>query len=66
MDGWTLNLERLQQCCVHVGSTNADMNPVRVPFCARQLFTDLRRMTSSGQVEASKVVQLNRKVRATQ
>ena len=66
MDGWTLNLERLQQCCVHVGSTNADMNPVRVPFCARQLFTELRRMTSSGQIEASKVVQLNRKVRAAQ
>ena len=42
MDAWTLNVERLQQCCVHVGSTDGEANPVRVPFCARQLFGGLR------------------------
>ena len=52
MDAYTLNMERLQQCCVHVGSTDGDANPVRVPFCARQLFGDLRRKTSAGQVPA--------------
>ena len=29
MDAWTLNAERLQQCCVHVGSTNADATGAR-------------------------------------
>ena len=37
MDAWTMNVERLQQCCVHVGSTGGD-EPVRIPFCARQTF----------------------------
>ena len=37
MDTWTLNVERLQQCCVHVGSTDGEANPVRIPFCARQV-----------------------------
>ena len=50
MDAWTLNVERLQQCCVHVGSTDGEANPVRVPFCARQLFGGLRRKTSAGMV----------------
>ncbi|HUS14296.1 MAG TPA: radical SAM protein [Chloroflexia bacterium] len=56
MDGWTLNAERLQQCCVHVGSTDGESNPVRVPFCARQLFGDLRRLTSAGQVPNTTLV----------
>ena len=60
MDAWTLNAERLQQCCVHVGSTDGDSNPVRVPFCARQLFGQLRRQTSAGQVPVNQVIPLNR------
>jgi hypothetical protein len=59
MDVWTLNVERLQQCCVHVGSTDGDANPVRIPFCARQLFGGLRRQTSAGMVPARELVQLN-------
>ena len=51
MDAWTLNIERLQQCCVHVGSTNGEANPVRVPFCARQLFGGLRRTRPPGMVQ---------------
>ena len=44
-----------------VGSTNAEANPVRVPFCARQLFGDLRRATSAGQVPAAQLIPLQRK-----
>jgi len=58
MDAWTLNIERLQQCCVHVGSTDGDSDPVRIPFCARQLFGSLRRRTSAGQVGARQLVEL--------
>jgi uncharacterized radical SAM superfamily Fe-S cluster-containing enzyme len=61
MDAWTLNVERLQQCCVHVGSTEGDSNPVRVPFCARQLFSELRQKTSAGQVSSAELIPLNRK-----
>jgi uncharacterized radical SAM superfamily Fe-S cluster-containing enzyme len=60
MDAWTLNIERLQQCCVHVGTTDGDENPLRVPFCARQLFGNLRSRTSAGQVTARELVQLDR------
>jgi uncharacterized radical SAM superfamily Fe-S cluster-containing enzyme len=63
MDAWTLNVERLQQCCVHVGSTAGDTNPVRVPFCARQLFSELRQVTSAGQVASSELIPLKRKVK---
>lgn len=63
MDAWTLNAERLQQCCVHVGSTDAESNPVRIPFCARQLFGELRRKTSAGQVPAAQLIPLRRKER---
>jgi uncharacterized radical SAM superfamily Fe-S cluster-containing enzyme len=56
MDAWTLNVERLQQCCVHVGSTDGESNPVRIPFCARQLFSELRDKTSAGQVSINEVV----------
>ena len=59
MDAWTLNIERLQQCCVHVGSTDGEENPVRIPFCARQLFGGFRRRTSSGMVSARELVRLD-------
>jgi uncharacterized radical SAM superfamily Fe-S cluster-containing enzyme len=59
MDAYTLNIERLQQCCVHVGSTNGEENPVRIPFCARQLFGGLRRHTSAGMVSARELIQLD-------
>jgi uncharacterized radical SAM superfamily Fe-S cluster-containing enzyme len=55
MDAWTLNVERLQQCCVHVGSTDGDSNPIRVPFCARQLFGELRKKTSAGQIALNEI-----------
>ena len=51
MDAWTMNVERLQQCCVHVASTGED-EPVRIPFCARQAFAALRKRTSEGMVAA--------------
>ncbi|MBX3062897.1 MAG: radical SAM protein [Anaerolineae bacterium] len=60
MDAWTLNVERLQQCCVHVASTDSGSNPVRVPFCARQLFSELRQITSAGQQPITQVIPLNR------
>ncbi|HEY8869270.1 MAG TPA: radical SAM protein [Candidatus Limnocylindrales bacterium] len=59
MDPWTLNVERLQQCCVHVGSTDGEANPVRVPFCARQIFGSLRRHTSAGMVPARELISLD-------
>ncbi|MEP7041221.1 MAG: hypothetical protein ABI864_06560, partial [Chloroflexota bacterium] len=59
MDAWTMNIERLQQCCVHVGSTDGEEVPVRIPFCARQLFGNLRRRTSAGQVAARQLVELD-------
>jgi uncharacterized radical SAM superfamily Fe-S cluster-containing enzyme len=59
MDAWTMNIERLQQCCVHVGSIDGDSDPVRIPFCARQLFGSLRQRTSVGQVGARELVQLD-------
>jgi 7,8-dihydro-6-hydroxymethylpterin dimethyltransferase len=64
MDAWTLNIERLQQCCVHVGSVDGETDPVRIPFCARQLFGSLRARTSAGQVGARQVVQLDGAVRS--
>ena len=57
MDAWTLNVERLQQCCVHVGSA-AEGHP-RVPFCARQLFGGLRELTTSGAMDRAELVQLD-------
>ncbi len=63
MDAWTMNIERLQQCCVHVGSVDGDSDPVRIPFCARQLFGSLRQRTSLGQVGARELVQLDGMVR---
>jgi uncharacterized radical SAM superfamily Fe-S cluster-containing enzyme len=59
MDPWTLNVERLQQCCVHVGSSDGEANPVRIPFCARQIFGQLRQRTSAGMVPARQLVSLD-------
>jgi uncharacterized radical SAM superfamily Fe-S cluster-containing enzyme len=56
MDAWTMNVERLQQCCVHVGSA-APGSP-RVPFCARQLFAPLRKLTATGAVPRRELVQI--------
>ncbi|HEX8941329.1 MAG TPA: radical SAM protein [Candidatus Limnocylindrales bacterium] len=50
MDPWTMNVERLKQCCIHVGSVEAAAPPVRIPFCARQTFAPLRARTSTGLV----------------
>ena len=63
MDAWTLNMERLQQCCVHVGSIDGGSEPVRIPFCARQLFGALRRRTAAGQVPAGELRRLPRPAR---
>lgn len=65
MDPWTMNVERLQQCCVHVGSSDGELNPVRIPFCARQVFGELRRRTSAGMVPAARLVALDEPVRPT-
>jgi hypothetical protein len=59
MDAWTLNVERLQQCCVHVGSIDPEREAVRIPFCARQLFGGLRRRTSDGMVAGRELIPLN-------
>jgi hypothetical protein len=64
MDPWTMNVERLQQCCVHVGSTDGD-DPVRIPFCARQSFGALRRRTSAGMVTARELIPLDDRRAAT-
>lgn len=48
MDAWTLNVERLRQCCVHVATTDPDAAPVRIPFCARNVFGGLRERTIAG------------------
>jgi hypothetical protein len=58
MDPWTLNIERLQQCCVHVGSTDGG-DPIRIPFCARQIFGQLRRRTSAGMIPARELAILD-------
>jgi hypothetical protein len=54
-----MNVERLQQCCVHVGSSDGEANPVRIPFCARQAFGALRRTTSAGMVPARELIALD-------
>src|SRR4029077_10036655 len=59
MDAGTRTIERLQQCAVHVGSPDGEEDPVRIPFCARQLFGNLRRRTSAGQVPARQLVELD-------
>ncbi len=46
MDADTLIAERLEQCCVHVGSAGND--PVRMPFCAARLFPKVRAKALEG------------------
>jgi len=58
MDHWTLNVERLRQCCVHVGSIDPDAPVVRMPFCARNAFPDLRRRIEQGFVPRSELVEV--------
>ena len=55
MDAWTLNVERLRQCCVHVGSVeDGDDGPgVRMPFCARNTVPGLYRRANRGLVVAA-------------
>jgi hypothetical protein len=53
MDANTLIAERLEQCCVHVGSAGND--PVRMPFCAARLFPRVRDKALEGAVRRSAV-----------
>ena len=48
LDADTLIGERLEQCCVHVGS--AGNAPVRMPFCAARLFPKVRSKALDGAV----------------
>jgi uncharacterized radical SAM superfamily Fe-S cluster-containing enzyme len=55
MDGWTLNVERLRQCCVHVGTVEEPgAQPVRIPFCARNAVPGLYARANRGLVQASR------------
>jgi uncharacterized radical SAM superfamily Fe-S cluster-containing enzyme len=51
MDADLLLTERLEQCCVHVGSAGDD--PVRMPFCAARLFPKVRAKMRDGAVARS-------------
>ena len=55
MDAWSMNIERLQQCCVHVGTLDAAANPLRIPFCARQAFGALRARTFAGMLPVAEL-----------
>ncbi len=55
MDPWTLDVERLRQCCTHVGSVG-DASPVRVPFCARTVLGELRERTNGGLVPVARLL----------
>jgi len=48
MDAWTLNVERLRQCCVHVATIGPD--PIRIPFCARNVVPSLYKRANAGLV----------------
>lgn len=52
MDAWTLNVERLRGCCVHVVSTDPERPVVRMPLCARETFRGLRERTAAGMAPA--------------
>jgi len=45
--------ERLEQCCVHVGSAGSD--PVRMPFCVARLFPKVRVKAMEGAVSRAAV-----------
>ena len=49
MDPWTLNVERLRQCCVHVATSGT--SPVRIPLCARNAFPQLYARANAGMME---------------
>jgi uncharacterized radical SAM superfamily Fe-S cluster-containing enzyme len=53
MDPWTFNVERLKQCCIHVGTVDPGAPPIRIPFCARNTFGGLRARTTDGMVQRS-------------
>jgi uncharacterized radical SAM superfamily Fe-S cluster-containing enzyme len=53
MDAWTLNVERLRQCCVHVATIPADGPSVRIPFCARNTLPALYERANEGLVETA-------------
>jgi uncharacterized radical SAM superfamily Fe-S cluster-containing enzyme len=56
MDAWTLNVERLRQCCVHVGTVEAPGEaPVRIPFCARNTVPGLYERANRGLVETDRL-----------
>ncbi|MBI3751013.1 MAG: radical SAM protein [Chloroflexi bacterium] len=55
MDAWTMNVERLRGCCVHVASIEAGGPSIRVPLCAREAFGSLRRRTSAGMTSRAAV-----------
>jgi hypothetical protein len=48
MDPWTFNVERLRQCCVHTATVGPD--PVRIPFCARNVIPSLYQRANVGLV----------------
>jgi len=48
MDAWSLNVERLRQCCVHSATVGPD--PVRIPFCARNTVPGLYARANAGLV----------------
>jgi 7,8-dihydro-6-hydroxymethylpterin dimethyltransferase len=55
MDPWTLNVERLRQCCVHVSTVeDPGAGPgVRIPFCARNTIPGLYARANRGHVAAT-------------
>jgi uncharacterized radical SAM superfamily Fe-S cluster-containing enzyme len=55
MDPWTLNVERLRQCCVHVATVEAAgaAPSVRIPFCARNTIPGLYGRANRGHVAAA-------------
>jgi hypothetical protein len=56
MDAWTLNVERLRQCCVHVGTIEDGAGPVRIPFCARNVVPGLYARAGRGMAPAERLV----------
>ena len=51
MDAWTLNVERLRQCCVHVATVpGRGESSVRMPFCARNTLPGLYTQANRGLV----------------
>jgi len=53
MDADMLIVERLEQCCVHVGAAGND--PIRMPFCAARLFPKVRERALAGSVARSEL-----------